>query len=125
MGPLDAWHRIVDSGDLEGLGDLLADDVVFHSPVLHTPVEGRDVVSLYLGGAHMLLVNDAWRYVRQIVGDRDAMLEFVTEVDGLHVNGVDVLRWDEDGRIVDFKVMIRPRKALDAVQARMAELLAG
>lgn len=125
MGPLEEWHAIVDSGDLERLGDLLADDVVFHSPVLHAPVEGRDTVALYLAGAHMLLVNDAWRYVRQIVGDRDAMLEFVTEVDGLHVNGVDVLRWDEDGRIVDFKVMIRPRKALDAVQARISELLAG
>lgn len=125
MGPLEEWHAIVDSGDLERLGELLADDVVFHSPVLHTPVEGRATVSLYLAGAHMLLVNDAWRYVRQITGDRDAMLEFVTEVDGLHVNGVDILRWDDDGRIVDFKVMIRPRKALDAVQARMAELLAG
>jgi hypothetical protein len=67
--------------------------------------------------------NPSFRYVRELVGDHDALLEFETEIDGIHVNGVDLLRWDADGRIVDFKVMIRPLKAIDAVQRRMAAML--
>lgn len=124
MNALDEWHALVETGDLERLGALLADDVVFHSPVLHRPVEGRDSVTLYLTGAHAVLVNDDWRYVRQVVDGDEAVLEFVTEVDGLQVNGVDMIRFDAAGRIVDFKVLIRPRTALDLVQAKMAELLA-
>lgn len=124
MTALDEWHAIVESGDLERLSALLADDVVFHSPVLHRPVEGRDSVTLYLTGAHSVLVNDDWRYVREVVDGNDVVLEFATEVDGLHVNGVDMIRFDDADRIVDFKVMIRPRTALELVQAKMAELLA-
>lgn len=123
MNGLDEWHAIVESGDLERLGELLADDVVFHSPVLHRPVEGRDTAVLYLTGAHSVLVNEHWRYDREIVDGDEVVLEFVTEVDGRHVNGVDMIRFDGAGRISDFKVMIRPRTALELVHAKMAELL--
>ena len=121
--PIAKWHRIVRERDARALGELLADEVVFHSPVVHAPQRGKALVSMYLTAAFDVFANPAFRYVREIVGDRDALLEFETEIDGVHVNGVDIIRWSDAGRIVDFKVMVRPLKAINAVHARMAALL--
>lgn len=122
---LTAWHQIVSSRDPSELADLLAPDAVFHSPIVHRPQEGRDLVIMYLTGAMHVLANDSFTYVREVVGERDAVLEFVTDLDGIVVNGVDMIRWNDDGRITDFKVMIRPLKAINTVHERMAALLAG
>lgn len=119
----EAWHSIIESRDISGLGDLLADNVIFHSPVVHTPQSGKAVTTMYLTAAFFVLLNDSFRYVREIVGDRDAALEFVVEIDGIIVNGVDLIRWDDTGKIVDFKVMIRPLKAVNLIHQKMAELL--
>ena len=105
------------------LSDLLAEDATFHSPIVHRPQEGRDLVLLYLTGAAHVLGNDTFRYVREVVGEFDAVLEFVTEVDGVQVNGVDMISWNHDNRITDFKVMLRPMRAIELVRTRMAELL--
>lgn len=121
--PLERWHALVASRDAGGLDALLADEVVFHSPVVHTPQRGKALTRMYLTGALHVLNNGHFRYERQIVGERDAVLEFVTELDGVQVNGVDLIRWDDDGRIVDFKVMVRPLKAIQAVHQKMAEML--
>ncbi|NRF70175.1 nuclear transport factor 2 family protein [Aquincola sp. S2] len=121
--PIEAWHHVARTGDLAALDALLADDVVFHSPVVHTPQRGKAITTLYLRGALQVLGNPAFRYEREIVGERDAVLEFVTEIDGLQVNGVDLIHWDESGRIDDFKVMVRPLKAVNAVHQKMGELL--
>jgi hypothetical protein len=121
---LATWHRILKNRDVAGLKDLLADEVVFHSPVVHTPQEGKAKVTLYLAGAFHVLSNDSFRYVREVVGPRDAVLEFMVEVDGINVNGVDLIRWNEDGRITDFKVMLRPLKAINLVHEKMGALLA-
>jgi hypothetical protein len=118
------WHRIVRERDLDALPGLLAEDAVFHSPVVHTPQRGRALVAGYLGAALQLLAQPGFRYVREILGEREAMLEFETEIDGVLVDGVDIIRWDEAGRIVDFKVMVRPLKAINLVHQRMAALLA-
>lgn len=120
---LKAWHALLDSRDPKLLDDLLADEVVFHSPVVHTPQRGRAITALYLTGALHTLNNDHFRYVRQIVGEHDALLEFVTEIDGVHINGIDLIRWGEDGRIVDFKVMVRPLKAVNALHQAMGRML--
>jgi len=122
--PVAAWHRVVRERDLRALDELLADDAVFHSPVVHTPQRGRAIVAGYLGAALQLLARPGFRYVREIVGERDAMLEFEVEIDGIQVDGVDIMRWDDSGRIVDFKVMIRPLKAINLVHQHMAALLA-
>ena len=119
-----AWHRLVRERDAAGLQELLAEDAVFHSPVVHTPQRGRALAATYLGAALDIFCAPGFRYVREIVGASDAMLEFETEIDGVQVNGVDIIRWNEAGRIVEFKVMIRPLKAINAVHARMAALLA-
>lgn len=117
------WHRIVEGRDASGLDELLAEDAVFHSPVVHSPQAGKALTQLYLMGAFHVLLNDTFRYVREIVGERDAALEFVVEVEGIRVNGVDLIRWGEDGKIVDFKVMLRPLKAINLVHQKMAAML--
>ena len=122
--PVDAWHEFVHRRDVGLLEKLLADDVVFHSPVVHTPQRGRAISLLYLRGAMQVLGTPAFRYEREIRGERDALLEFVTEIDGITINGVDLIRWDEAGRIIDFKVLVRPLKAINVLHQKMGELLA-
>ena len=121
--PLDTWHRLVRSQDASGLGALLADDAVFHSPVVHAPQAGKKLVARYLGAAFHVFFNPTFRYVREIVGPSDAMLEFETDIDGVHVNGVDLIKWNDAGLIVEFKVMIRPLKAINVIHQRMATML--
>ncbi len=120
---LQAWHALVHSRDVRALQDLLADDVVFHSPVVHTPQRGKAITALYLTGALHTLNNEHFRYEREIVGAHDALLEFVTQIDGVHINGIDLIRWGDDGRIVDFKVMVRPLKAVNALHQAMGRML--
>ena len=120
---LDEWHRIVRERDPDGLDDLLADDVFFHSPVVHTPQRGKPITAMYLGAAVIVLGQPSFRYVREIIGASDAVLEFVVDIDGIEVNGVDLIRWNDQGRIVDFKVMIRPLKAINLIHQKMAAVL--
>ncbi|WP_432768693.1 MAG: nuclear transport factor 2 family protein [Sphingopyxis sp.] len=120
-----AWHAyMAGGGDPQVLRDLLAEDAVFHSPVVHTPQEGRDKVFAYLHAASHALGGDDFRYLREIVEGDQAMLEFQTELEGIQVNGVDIIRWNDDGQIVDFKVMVRPLKAMNKVWEKMAAMLA-
>lgn len=121
--PLDRWHDMVARRDPSALDDLLADDVVFHSPVVHTPQRGKALTRMYLLGAFQVLLQDDFRYVREIRGERDAMLEFTVDLDGIHVNGVDIMHWNDDGQIDDFTVMVRPLKAVNLVHEQMAALL--
>src|SRR3546814_15070895 len=93
-------------GDPRGLRDLLAEDAVFHSPVVHTPQEGRDKVFAYLHAASHLLGGDDFRYLREIVYGDQAVLEFQSSLDGIQINGVDIIRWYDEGKINDFKVKI-------------------
>src|ERR1700676_3745410 len=93
------WHRVVETRDAAGLNTLLAENAVFHSPVVHTPQVGKAITHRYLTAAFGVLFNESFRYVREIVSDHDAALEFVVEIDGISVNGVDMITWDDDGRI--------------------------
>jgi hypothetical protein len=121
--PLMIWHRIVQTRDSSGLNALLADDVVFYSPVVHTPQPGRKLAAWYLSAALDVFVNESFRYVREVVGPFDAALEFETQIDGVSVNGVDLIKWNLEGQITEFKVMLRPLKAINAVHQRMAATL--
>lgn len=122
--PLRRWHEIVRGRDLESLTSLLAADACFHSPIVHRPQAGRAVTAMYLSAACQVLLNDSFRYVREVVSGHHAVLEFVVEIDGVEINGVDMIRWNEDGRIDDFKVMIRPLKAIELIHRKMREMLA-
>jgi ketosteroid isomerase-like protein len=123
MNAVEEWHRIVRERDVEALDALLADDVVFHSPVVHTPQRGRPITTMYLAAAVAVFGNASFHYVRELVDAREAVLEFVVEIDGIEVNGVDMIRWNEAGRIDDFKVMLRPLKAINLIHQKMAALL--
>jgi predicted aconitase len=116
---LEKWHSLVNDRNVKELGSVLADDAVFHSPVVHTPQVGKEITTKYLTAAFNALFNDTFTYVREIVGEREAVLEFQVEIEGIVVNGVDIISWNENNRITDFKVMIRPLKAINLVRERM------
>jgi hypothetical protein len=121
--PVTRWHQLIQSRDVLGLDALLADDAVFHSPVVHSPQVGKALTKQYLAAAFLVFLNESFRYVRELTGERDAILEFQVEIDGISVNGVDMIRWNDDGKIVDFKVMLRPLKAVNLIHQKMAAML--
>ncbi len=117
------WHQLIKAGDPEQLNDLLADEVVFHSPVMHTPQAGKPLVKMYLTAAFHVLLPNQFKYLRQVLDGNQAVLELQAEIDGLLINGVDMIECNDLGQITDFKVMLRPLKALNLVQQKMFELL--
>jgi len=123
LNALATWHRILQHRDLRALDTLLSDDVVLHSPVVHTPQAGRALVKMYLEAAFHVFLNESFHYVRELTGERDAVLEFQVQIDGLFVNGVDMLKWNEAGQLIDFKVMVRPLKAVNLIHQKMGLLL--
>ena len=121
---LQRWHAIVESRDPAQLPAMIAPDAVFRSPAVHTPQEGRDVVCAYLGAALVVLgpeltYTDTWQR------ENDAVLHFHTVIDGLQVEGIDMITWDDEGVITAFTVMIRPFKALEVVIGAMGKQLFG
>ncbi len=121
--PIETWHRIARQRDAQGLDALLADEAVFHSPVVHTPQAGKLITQKYLAAAFQVFFNASFRYVREWRGDRDAVLEFEVELDGITVNGIDMITWNEAGKITEFKVMLRPLKAVNLIHQKMAAML--
>jgi ketosteroid isomerase-like protein len=120
---LATWYDLAKRKDAAGLDALLADDVVFHSPVVHTPQSGKAITKAYLSAALSVLNNESFRYVREVRGNSEAVLEFVVNIDEVIVNGVDIVRWNERGQIVEFKVMLRSLKGIDIVHQKMAAML--
>jgi hypothetical protein len=121
--PLAAWHDAVSANDLGHIEDLLADEAVFQSPAVHTPQVGKALVAKYLRAAMVVLNNDTFRYVDEWVKPDSAVLEFELTLGGVYVNGVDLIAWNDEGRIVQFKVMLRPLKALNTVIPMMGREL--
>jgi hypothetical protein len=120
---IERWIEILDTGRTDELRDLLTADAVFRSPAVFTPQEGRDKAVAYLAAAAKLFAGNGFRYVEKWYGEHSAVLEFVAEVDGIHVNGIDMIHWNDDGRITSVKVMLRPLKALQVVIPEMGRLL--
>lgn len=121
---LERWHRVMAEGSSPAsLAAIIHPDAIFHSPVVHTPQRGQALVVAYLAAAGQTLGNDSFAYVRELVDGENAMLEFTTEMEGVTVNGVDIIRFDADGMITDFKVMVRPLKAVNKVWEMMAAQL--
>jgi SnoaL-like domain len=121
---IERWEHVVKSRDLDLLDQLLADDVVFESPVGHTPQVGRAITRAYLAAALQVLNSPEFRYIRRWFGEQSAVLEFETRLAGLTINGVDIINWNSEDRINRFKVMIRPLKAINAVHQAMGQQLA-
>ncbi|MDM0111503.1 nuclear transport factor 2 family protein [Variovorax sp. J22R133] len=122
--PIPAWHQLLKERNVRALDALLAEDAVFHSPVVHTPQVGKAITKAYLAAALQVFANDSFHYVRELTGDRDAILEFELELDGIRINGVDMIRWNDEGKITEFKVMLRPLKAVNLIHQKMGAALA-
>jgi len=120
---IERWHEIVRSRDAAALKALLADDVVFESPVVHTPQNGKAITLKYLGAAMQVLNNGSFTYLNEWRGPQSAVLEFESTCDGILVNGVDMITWNDDGLVTHFKVMIRPLKAINKIHEMMGQLL--
>jgi len=121
--PVAGWHKIVEERDVHGLDALLAENVIFHSPVVHTPQLGKTITKMYLAAAIAVFGNDTFRYVRELRSARDAVLEFELELEGIAVNGVDMIKWNDEGLITEFKVMLRPLKAVNLIHQKMGAML--
>ncbi len=120
---IKAWHEVLESKDMSKLDDLIAEDAVFHSPIVHTPQVGKALTTTYLTAAYQVFPQDGFVYVREVMSGNDAVLEFQTEVEGIQINGVDMIRCNDEGKIVEFKVMIRPLKAINLLHAKMKAML--
>jgi hypothetical protein len=117
--PVAAWHSIAQARDPAGLADLLADDVVFRSPAVHGDQAGKELTTAYLSAA-IVVLGPTLTYRRQWYADRSAVLEFEAELDGLTVHGIDLLQWNDDGRLTEFTVMVRPIRGLEKLIEKMA-----
>jgi len=120
---LENWHKVIVSKDIEGLSKILHEDAIFHSPVVHSPQKGKALTQMYLTAAFYVLAGDDFTYVREVASGNNAVLEFTTTVDGIIINGVDMITCDDDGLIVDFKVMVRPLKAMNMLHQKMMAML--
>ena len=121
---LDKWYGYMKSHDHTALWDLLHPDAVFESPVVHAPQRGRDITFKYLSSAEKVLGGPGFAYRGEWRSDNGAVLEFKNVIDGIEINGVDIITFDAEGRITNFKVMVRPLKAINMLHRLMAEQLA-
>jgi hypothetical protein len=120
---IQRWIDIIDNHRPDELDALLADDAVFYSPAVFTPQEGKAKTATYLRAAEKVFAGTDFHYVGQWFSDQSAVLEFVANIDGIYVNGIDMIAWNDDDEITSFKVMLRPLKGIQAIMPKMAELL--
>jgi len=121
---IDRWLDVIENGQTDELDDMLAEDAVFYSPAVFTPQRGKAKTAAYLRAAEHMFSGTNFHYVNKWIDSHSAVLEFAAEVDGITVEGVDILHWNDEGKLTSVKVMMRPFKALQTVIAKMAELLA-
>ncbi|WP_420581378.1 nuclear transport factor 2 family protein [Reichenbachiella sp.] len=122
--PLTQWHEMLESKDISQLDQIIDAKCIFHSPIVFKPQEGKRLTLMYLTAAfQMFMEADYFKYIKEIVENQNAALEFNTEIDGILIDGIDLISWNEAGKITEFKVMIRPLKAIDFVKERMLSQL--
>ena len=136
MSAVKKWYEVMKSNDMDKLDELLAEDVVFYSPVVYTPQKGKDITKMYLmaaGGVFGEGTIEAesesnksqsnFKYIKEIIGEKSALLEFESEIDGIYVNGVDLISWNEEEKITEFKVIVRPLKAVNMLHQKMQTMI--
>ena len=117
------WHEVILEGKMELLDNLLNDNATFYSPVVFKPLEGKQITMMYLHAAGKSFNMEKFKYTKEIHDGMNSVLEFETYIDDIAVNGVDMIEWNKEGKITNFKVMIRPFKAVQKVQQKMVEAL--
>jgi hypothetical protein len=121
---IDQWHHVARSGDFTTLDTMIHDDAVFESPIVHTPQRGKAITIKYLAAAVTTLRGPGAEFVGEWSGDESVVVEFKSEIEGIAINGVDIIRFDDTGLITHFKVMVRPLKAVNLLHRKMGEMLA-
>jgi len=120
---LAKWHQGLQSYDHEFLDEILYESCTFSSPIVFKPIKGKEMTKMYLLGAGQTFDMNRFEYVREVVDGLESILEFETYIGDISVNGVDMIRWNSNGKIIDFKVMVRPLQAIGALQKKMSEAL--
>ena len=118
---IDLWHQCIENASLDPA--MMVENVVFHSPYVYTPIKGKTNVSRYLEAAGTVFLNSDFRYIEEIIGDNQACLVFEATFDDLYVNGVDYLVWNDQQKLTEIRVFIRPFQALNAIRELMATRL--
>ena len=121
--PIKKWHKVVREKDFKLLEDILDESVVFYSPVVFTPQEGKKITLMYLSSVAMVFNVDSFSYTHEIIDGNMASLEFELELEGIHINGLDLITWNKDQKITEFKVFIRPLQGLNALHKMMGKAL--
>lgn len=120
---LSNWHKVVKHNDAKLLKSLLNKEVVFYSPILFKPQKGRKLTMAYLLSAAEVFRDANFHYIKEVINEKEAVLEFNAEIDGIQIDGVDIITWNGQGKITEFKVMIRPLKAIEKVGEKMKSYL--
>jgi len=123
VGPITKWHEVVSTKNYQLLEEILNDTVIFYSPVLFTPQKGKEITKIYLAAAAEVFEGNSFTYVRQLIKENEASLEFELELDGVKVNGVDLITWNCDEKITEFKVFIRPLQGVNVLHQKMGAML--
>ena len=123
MNPIKKWHEVVETRDFLLLDKILSEKVVFYSPVVHSPQVGKEITSIYLKAAAEVFNDRSFAYVTELIHGNNACLEFKLEIEGININGIDLITWNDEGKIIEFKVFIRPLKGVETIQNLMGKLL--
>ncbi len=123
MNPIAKWRQVVKEKNFQLLEEILDDSVTFYSPVTFTPQKGKEITLMYLSAAAEVFEGNSFSYIHEIIDGNMASLEFELELEGIHINGLDLITWNEDQKIIEFKVFIRPLQGLNALHKNMGLIL--
>ena len=123
IDPIKTWHKVVENGELSKLDEILDEDCIFYSPVVFSPQNGKEATKKYLSAAAIVFAGDSFNYTKELITTGLACLEFELVLNEININGIDIISWNEDGKITEFKVMIRPLKAVEIIHKYMGKEL--
>ena len=123
MNPIKEWHEIVKSGNTENLSSIIDSACIFYSPVVFTPQKGKELTIKYLSAAALVFGDDSFKYIKEVINEKNACLEFELKLNGIEINGVDLISWNDKNKISEFKVLIRPLKGVQLIHELMGGTL--
>ena len=121
--PIKIWHEVVESGEIAKLDKIIDEDCIFYSPVVFSPQKGKEATKKYLSAAAVVFADESFKYTKELISSGLACLEFELVLNEININGIDIISWNKDGKITEFKVMIRPLKAVEIIHKFVGEEL--
>ena len=121
--PITKWHEVVKNRDYNLLESILSDDIIFYSPVVYTPQKGKQLALQYLMAASEVFNSTSFQYNKEMIGESSASLEFSLTLDSTDINGIDLISWDKTGKIIEFKVFIRPLQGVNMIHKLMQRMM--